>query len=77
MAKSIALAGVDPEIIDKAVAATALRPGMTFREKQIAGWRLVGQGKLKESESSTSAAHAVAQTAKQLQKAVLTSVWTP
>ena len=68
----MAPAGVDPEINSKAVQANAAKPGNSFRDKQITGWRMLGQGKLKEGDSGLESTFVVVQSAKQLQRATIT-----
>ena len=68
----LAPAGVDPEVVAKAVSAVASKPGNTFQHKQIAEWRLLGQGKLKEGELELEATFVVVKSAKQLQLATIT-----
>jgi hypothetical protein len=70
-ALALAPSGVDPEVIRRAVSATASKPGMSFRAKQVSGWKLVGQGKLKEVEVGSESTFAVVHSAKQLQRAML------
>ena len=63
--------GVDPVIVRKAITATASKPGMSFRDKQVSGWKLVGQGRLKEVDVGSEATFSVVHSAKQLQRALL------
>jgi hypothetical protein len=71
-ALALAPAGVDPDVISKAVNANASKPGTDFRQKQIAGWKLLGQGRIKEGEAGVEATYVIVQSAKQLQRATVT-----
>ena len=72
MTLAIAPAGIDSEVITKAINAVSSKPGSSFRNKQLAGWSLLGQGKLEDGDLELEATFMVVKSAKQLQLATIT-----